>query len=147
MKLYMGDNIIATVTRLRAGKSTICGSNPGKNKIFISSPKYPDRIWSPSSLLLKFSNGNKATDMWSWTLSRSNIEGKNVCIYTFITSYIFFGTAQEDFHFTIFVCLDNYNSIFCLEFAISLFFTPPEKEIRGLSVSSLKTHCLQITKF
>jgi hypothetical protein len=30
----------------------VWGSNPGRGKIFFSSPKHPDRLWGPPSLIL-----------------------------------------------------------------------------------------------
>jgi len=30
----------------------VWGSNPGRGKRFFSSPKHPDKLWSPSSLIL-----------------------------------------------------------------------------------------------
>lgn len=110
------------VTWLRDGRSRIAGSNHFKTKVFISSPKYPDWIWSPKYLQIKFSRRRKSTDMWRWTLSSSSIKDKNtdsiVCL---------FWTAEEQCVFTTDVCLDSYNSMSCLGFAIFHSLVTPEK--------------------
>ena len=47
------DSSVDIATRLRAGRPRNRGSIPGKGKRFTSSPKHPDRLWGPATILVK----------------------------------------------------------------------------------------------
>jgi hypothetical protein len=77
---------------------TIRGSNLDRGKIFLSSPKWPDQLWGPPSLVF---------DM-HWWLPAPSAKVKNEWSCTFTTIYA--NMHRLPFNFSIFPILPQYGS-------------------------------------
>jgi hypothetical protein len=57
-----GDSIVAISTRLRDWRLSTLGSVLGRGNGFFSSPKHPDRLWCPPSVL--YNDHRKLFPLW-----------------------------------------------------------------------------------
>jgi hypothetical protein len=80
---------------------TVRGSNPGRDKIFFSSPKRPDRLWGPPSLLLNWCRSYfsevKQPERKVNHSTPSSAEVKNEWNYTFTSLTHLYGMDRDNF--------------------------------------------------